>query len=279
MTHAARWLPVERAGHRWSVLCVEPPQPSRLLVWLPALGVPARHYEPFAQALADRGVAVVVHEWRGFGSSSMRASRTCDWGYRELLLDDIPATRQCAAAHHPALPVVVGGHSLGGQLATCSLALDPSFAGALWLVASGSPYARAFPWPHRAWLPLAYRLLAGLAHAFGALPGRRIGFGGQEARGVIADWSRTALTGRYAAPGVGDMEAKLRAVGVPVRAAQLAHDWLAPRGSLEFLVGKTASRDVRIHAFDAHALGTRADHFAWMRSPATVAAALVDDRA
>ena len=173
--------------------------------------------------------------------------------------------------------MIVGGHSLGGQLATCSLALEPAFASALWLVASGAPYARVFPWRHRAWLPLAYRLLAGLARAFGALPGRRIGFGGQEARGVIGDWSRTALTGRYAAPGVGDMEERLRAITVPVRAVRLTHDWLAPRGSIDFLVAKTGANDVRVHSLDAEALGARPDHFAWMRSPAPVAAALAID--
>lgn len=275
MTHAARWLPVERDGHRWEALCITPVDAHRVLVWIPALGVSARHYEAFARALADRGVAVVVHEWRGFGSSSRRASRKCDWGYRELLLVDLPATRECAARHHPGLPVVVGGHSLGGQLATCSLALDTGFAQALWLVASGAPYARAFPWPYRLWLPGSYRLLAWLARVFGALPGRRIGFGGQESRGVIHDWSRTALTGRYAAPGVGDLEQKLRMVDVPIRAVRFTRDWLAPEGSLAYLLSKTRACDVDVHVLDADALGARPDHFAWMRSPDAVASTLV----
>lgn len=276
MSIDARWLPVERDGHRWDVLVVAPPSPRRLLLWLPALGVPARHYEPFARALAQRGVAVVVHEWRGFGASSLRASHECDWGYRELLTVDIPATHDVAAATFPGLPVTIGGHSLGGQLATCSLALDPRIAQALWLVASGAPYARAFPWAYRPWLPLAYRLLAFLARAFGALPGRRIGFGGQEARSVIRDWSRTALNGRYAADGVGDMEPGMREVDVPVHAVLLAQDWLAPRGSLQFLIGKLGGGERRIATLDREALGTRPDHFQWMREPEAVVRALLD---
>src|SRR3546814_7832064 len=102
------------------------------------------------------------------------------------------------------LPRVIGGHSLGGQLACCRLALDPQAASAVWLVASGAPYWRAFPPRTRWWLPLVYRFLPWLADACGALPGRRIGFGGNEARGLIRDWSRTALSGRYAATGIGD---------------------------------------------------------------------------
>lgn len=115
MSIDARWLPVERGGHRWDVLVVAPSSPRRLLLWLPALGVPARNYEPFARSLAQRGVAVVVHEWRGFGASSLRASHECDWGYRELLTVDIPATHDLAAGTFPGLPVTIGGHSLGAS--------------------------------------------------------------------------------------------------------------------------------------------------------------------
>ena len=278
MSIATRWLPCDSGdGHRWEVMAVAGERVDRVLVWLPALGVPARTYEPFAVELARHGIAVVVHEWRGFGSSSWRASRRCDWAYRELLCLDIPATRSVAGAEFGRVDVI-GGHSLGGQLATCSLALSPGSIQALWLVASGSPYWRAFPTRTALWLPAAYRLLDGLARTFGALPGRRIGFGGNEARGVIHDWSRTGLTGRYAAPGVGDMEPKLQDVSVPVRAVLPARDWLAPRSSLDYLLSKTSSAERRIELLPSDALGAPADHFGWMRAPAAVAAVLVDQR-
>lgn len=263
-------------GHRWQVLAVEPTGARRRLVWLPALGVPARHYEPFGRALAARGVAVHVHEWRGLGSSSWRASRRTDWGYRALLMDDLPRTLEVAEQAKPGVSAVIGGHSLGGQLASCALALDPSRASALWLVASGAPYFRAFPRPTRFWLPAAYRLLPTLARIAGALPGRRIGFGGQEARSVMSDWAGTALSGRYCAPGVGDLEQRLRDVTVPVRAVLLAHDWLAPRPSLDYLLAKISSPHVDVEILDSDRLGARADHFAWMKAPDAVAGWLAD---
>lgn len=275
MSTTVAWQPCAAAdGHRWDVLVATGPRVDRVLVWIPALGVPARSYEAFATALAARGTAVVVHEWRGFGSSSLRASRTCDWAYRELLCTDIPCTRRAAMERFGRVDAI-GGHSLGGQLATCALAMDPAAIGALWLVASGAPYWRAFPLRVRAWLPLAYRLLAGIARVCGALPGRRLGFGGTEARSVIRDWSRTGVTGRYVAPAVGDLEPALRAVDVPVRAVLAADDWLAPRSSLDYLIGKTSSRDVRVAALDRAALGVDADHFAWMKKPDAVADALL----
>ncbi|MFP3813131.1 serine aminopeptidase domain-containing protein, partial [Bacillus sp. SIMBA_005] len=125
-----------------------------------------------ADALAVRGVAVALHEWRGIGSSSLRAGRRADWGYRHLLQEDVACSAAALRACVPELPRRIGGHSLGGQLACCRLALEPDAFDALWLVASGAPYWRAFPGPQRWGLPLAYRFMAWLARTNGVLPGR-----------------------------------------------------------------------------------------------------------
>ena len=263
-------------GHRSDLLACVSDSPRASLLWLPALGVAARHYLPFAEALAARGIAVFLHEWRGHGSSSLRAARDCDWGYRTLLCTDLPAAEAVVDAALPGRPRIVGGHSLGGQLACCRLAIAPMPASRLWLVASGAPWWRAFPAPRRYVLPLVYRFLPWLAARRGALPGRAIGFGGNEARGLIADWARTGLSGRYAAAGLEtDLEARLRDVDVDATAVVMAQDWLGPEPSLRFLLDKLGSgHRAQVTTLDAEMLGTRADHFAWMRTPAAVAAVL-----
>jgi len=89
-------------GARAELLLQRPAGDARSLVfWLPALGVAAKHYLPLAQSLAGAGIAVAIHEWRGIGSSDKRASRQVDWGYRELLEDDVPAA---VAAVRAAMP-------------------------------------------------------------------------------------------------------------------------------------------------------------------------------
>ncbi|ALN58536.1 hydrolase, alpha/beta fold family [Lysobacter enzymogenes] len=268
-------------GHRWSLLCALPARPSASLLWLPALGVAARHYQPFAHALAARGVAVFVHEWRGNGGSSLRASRACDWGYRELLLDDLPLSDAEAAAALPGVPRIVGGHSLGGQMACMRLGLaalagDPLMPTSLWLAASGAPYWPTWPLPSRLAMPLIYRFLPWLAQVNGTLPGRRIGFGGTEARSLIRDWSRTALSGTYAARGIeADIEAGMAQVRVDARAVRMVEDWLVPRASQDFLLGKLPLARVEAVELGARDLGVRADHFAWMKQPDAVVAALL----
>ncbi|KRA21068.1 alpha/beta hydrolase [Lysobacter sp. Root604] len=267
-------------GHRWHVLARVPRAPQASLLWLPALGVAAKHYLPYAQALAERGIAVFVHEWRGNGGSSLRADRAHDWGYRELLLHDLPRSETAVATQLPDLPRILGGHSLGGQLACCRLGLLARDAAAerptrLWLVASGAPYWRAFPPRSRWWLPFAYRFLSWLADRRGALPGRKVGFGGDEARGLIRDWSRSALSGRYAAAGVDiDLEAAMAQVEVDTHALVLDSDWLAPESSLRFLLSKLPRTQARVETLDGRMLGTRADHFAWMKQPSAIAALL-----
>jgi predicted alpha/beta hydrolase len=271
-------LPVSAGGHRWQLIGRVPEAAAARLLWLPALGVAARHYLPLAETLAAHGVAVFLHEWRGHGSSTLRAGRDCDWGYRELLTADMPASEAAMAQAVPSLATtVLGGHSLGGQLACCRLALAPTVAQRLWLVASGAPYWRAFPPRTRWWLPLAYRFLPWLAERAGALPGRRIGFGGREARGVIADWSRSALSGRYAAAGVDlDIDARIALAAPEVRAVVLADDWLAPYRSLRFLLGKMPRARCAVATLGRSELGTRPDHFHWMTRPGAVAGALLN---
>lgn len=271
-------IPVKgKDGHRWQLLARIPPRPHTAVLWLPALGVAARHYLPFAEALAARGVAAFVHEWRGHGSSNLRADREHDWGYRELLDEDIPASEAAIALQLPAVEKALGGHSLGGQLACCRVAIAPHAASRLWLVGSGSPYWRAFPIPARFALPLACRFLPWLADRHGALPGRRIGFGGAEARGVITDWAVTARSGRYAGKDVGiDLEAALATIDADIRAVLFNHDWYAPASSLRFLLSKMPGSRAAVAMLDAPALGTRADHFAWMKQPSRVVERLLD---
>lgn len=259
-------------GAHFDLLCVEGPGPVRqLLYWMPAMGVPARQYLPLAQALAARGVAVVLHEWRGIGSSDRRAGRHCNWGYRELLEYDLPAALAETRTRWPQATCWLGGHSLGGQLATLYAALDYAACAGLVLVASGAPYWRRFP--HGWLIGLAYGLAPLLAAALGFLPGRRIGFGGNEARGVIADWARSGRSGRYTASGMAtDIEQCLASLRLPVLALRLRDDWLGPQSSLDFLLGKMPQAHADTEVITPQDLdGATADHFRWMRTPVPVA--------
>jgi predicted alpha/beta hydrolase len=245
--------------------------PRRVLYWVPALGVSARQYLPLARTLAESGLAVAVHEWRGIGSSDRRAGRREDWGYRELLEDDIPAGLAALRERLPSVRYLLGGHSLGAQLASLYAGLHPDQVAGLALVASGSPYWRQFRHGRLIWLGLA--AAPWLARLCGHLPGRRIGFGGNEARSVIEDWARSGRTGRYAAAGMpDDLESRLAALAQPLLALRLADDWLGPEASLAWLLGKMPRARIERQLITSSDMdGRPADHFGWMKAPQPVA--------
>lgn len=263
-------------GHRWRMQARLPEgRPRASLLWSPALGIAARHYLPFAEALAGLGIATFLHEWRGHGSSDLRADHGCDWGYRELLEMDMPVAEAAVEAACPGTPRIIGGHSLGGQVSACRLALSPRSAERLWLVGSGAPFPpSAFGLPIRLGLAVAVRLLPWLARRSGALPGRRLGFGGREAPGVMRDWAGTARARGYRIHSLGrDLDPLLAKVEVPIDGVVLADDTYAPEASMRALSGKLAS-PLHVTRLDDALLEGRADHFKWMKTPDAVARAL-----
>jgi len=250
------------------------PAPPSLaaLLWLPALGVPARKYERLAAALATRGITCRLHEWRGTGTHPLRAGRQVDWGYRELLEEDIAGALAALRAEHPGRAVLVGGHSIGGQFAVLAAALHDGIDG-LVAVGSGVPDWRLFPAPLR-WLVGGFGYaLPPLTRWIGHYPGEGLRFAGREAGQLMRDWASTVRHGHYdrLAGLPADFSSRLRRVEAPVLGIQLAADWLVPAAAFDALAAATATRSLQRARLDATQLGVPADHFAWMRAPQAVA--------
>ncbi len=255
--------------------------PGYALLWLPALGVAVRHYASFGHALQSRGIALETVEWRGTGESTLRPGRRENWGYRELLIDAANAFADARRAH-PDRIWLIGGHSMGGQLAAllAAIAGTGEFAETLppqglVLVATGVPhwhfYRGRMRWGVRAFATI----LPALTMVFGHFPGKMLRFAGREASGVMRDWRHSAVSGRYSARGVSlDFEAALQALVMPVCAIALDQDALAPVASLRALLSKMSGTRVLERILGEKDLGIRADHFGWLKRPDTIAEAI-----
>lgn len=269
---AAEWPVLSSDGHHARLRARLPAGVQDGLLFVPAMGVAARHYDALASALAALGIACAVHEWRGIGSSSLRASRRHDWGYRELLDDDLRASLDEVTRRSPAVRWRLGGHSLGSQFAALLAAVDARAHG-IFVVAGGAPYWRSFPGWQKWLLQGIFGFMNSLGSANGHFPGRRAGFAGNEARGVIRDWTFTGRHGHYRVPGLArDHEGALHECRLPVLAIRFADDWYVPRASLEHLLAKLPHAAIDRHEIDRSRLGGhKADHFGWLKQPAPVA--------
>jgi predicted alpha/beta hydrolase len=264
---------VDRGSDRIGLHIYHEPSGARavttVVIW-PAMGVPARYYRPFAAALRSAGLAVVVADLRGHGSSTPGPSRASSYGHAELV-DDVGAVLTDLKPRLNGRKLVLLGHSLGGQLALLHLAQTGTAAvDGVALVAVALPYWRLYPrWHGYVVLPYS-QAMAATAALLGVWPGW--GLGGRQARGVIRDWAYTARTGRYPMLGGADSEAALREVRTPVLAVSVDDDRLAPPGALDGLCDKLAAAPVRREHYTAAQAGGRLDHFAWVRASAPLAA-------
>jgi len=245
---------------------------------LPAMGVAASFYTPFAQALAQATAgAAVLADLRGQGENEALARRGEQFGYQEIVAQDIPSLIAAIAGQFPGHPLYLVGHSLGGQLGSLSAVHAASRLAGLILVASGTAHYRAWPRSLRwraGFAVHAVRLAAALLPRY---PGRRLGFGGDQPRRLMADWSYNATTGRYRCAGSRiDYEEALHGVVLPVLSLEIRADPVAPTGAATELLARLASCAIERRQID----GVAADapwlrHFSWAREPDEVVAGII----
>lgn len=252
----------------------QPHARTPVFVCLPAMGVAASFYAPFAEALAQATVGVaVLSDLRGQGGSTELARRGAQFGYREIVEQDIPSLIAAIAAQFPDRPLYLVGHSLGGQLGSLAAVHAPGLAGLI-LVASGTAHHRAWPKALRWRAGITVQVVRAVAALLPWYPGRLLGFGGDQPRRFMADWSYNASTGRYRCAGSRiDYEEALDDLVLPVLSIELRADPVAPTGATSALLAKLASCTIERKQID----GVTTDapwrrHFSWARRPDDVVA-------
>jgi len=246
-----------------------------VFICLPAMGVAARFYTPFAEALAQATAgAVVLADLRGQGESPALARRGARFGYHEIVAEDIPSLISAVAAQFPGRAVYLVGHSLGGQLGSLAAVHSaPALAGLI-LVASGTAHYRAWPKALRWRAAMTVQAVRAVAALLPWYPGRLLGFGGDQPRRFMADWSYNASTGRYRCAGSRiDYEEALDDLVLPVLSIEIRGDPVAPTGATNALLAKLASCTIERRQID----GVTTDapwrrHFSWARRPDDVVA-------
>ena len=235
-----------------------------VIIIFPAMGVRASFYEPLANALAAQGYIAVTADLRGHGNSNIRPNKKVDFGYKDQLDQDYTHTVQVVKTIYPSNPIHLLGHSLGGQLACLYAARHPEQVQGLVLIACCSVYYKGWVGIQRPAIYLSTQFMRGLANLLGYFPGKKVGFGGLEAKSVMRDWSQQARTGKYIlANDTFDYEDGLNQLDIPVLAISFASDNFAPKKAVQHLLGKFKNKN-RIHHVDLPK-DLKFSHFNWVK--------------
>src|SRR5262249_49260627 len=222
-------------GRKLSGTVREPARAVGAVVVASATGVPRRIYAPLAAHLAAADLAVFTFDYRGIGDSRDRPlraepARMEDWGRL-----DLEGALRWMRGHHPELPLVVLGHSAGGQL----IGLAPSarhLAGAL-TVGAQLGWSGHWPWPARGlMLAFWYALIRVLSRLVGFLPMAALGQGENLPRGVALQWAEWGRRRHYLFDALGpEVRATYAALRFPLRAIHIGDDAYAPRSGVAAL--------------------------------------------
>lgn len=194
-----------------------------------------------ARVLAERGFDSWVAELRGHGRSG-EAGRNSAWHFEDWIRRDAPALVRGVLEATGRDRVVWLGHSAGGVIAVAFLGAGSDLArSVVGLVLAGTPAPTGLGILQ---YPMAAAVL-GVTRTLGRFPARLLGLGPEdEHAGIMEQWMRWNLRGRWVGDDGTDYFAGCRRITVPVLALAGGGDWLiAPPSICEDLVNEFGSAD------------------------------------
>jgi predicted alpha/beta hydrolase len=231
-----------------------------------ATAVPRQFYGKFANYLAENGFAALTFDYRGVGGSKPKSLRGFPASMRDWAALDLAAAIDFAAKEVTGRPLLLVGHSFGGQ----ALGLVPNsqkISRAL-LVAAQVGYWRLFPPPENYRVYVRLRLVGpAVAHAFGYVPGW-LGVGEDLPKGVFLEWAGWCMNPRYlfddatldARNNFSNYKGALRALG-------LADDKWAPPKAVELLLeGYTGTKPEHLTIAPRDVGAAKIGHFGFFRA-------------
>lgn len=240
-------------------------KPVRAVLIAPATAVPRKIYGPFARYLVQRGMTVLVIDYRGVGGSAPADLKTETATMRDWATLDLAGAVDHLGEVWPSLPLSYVGHSFGGQalgLIDNNVRIDSAV---LVAAQAGSWRLIASPEKYRVWALMRIALPV-IAKVRGYVPGG-LGLGESLPAGVVRDWARWVLMNRYffddpdlpALANFPGFRGRLRAIG-------MTDDPWATRAAIGLLLsGFTGARVDRREVHPRDAAARKIGHFGWFR--------------
>lgn len=229
-----------------------------------ATATPRRYYDRFARWLAARGFRVLTYDYRGVGGSRPPALRGFDATMRDWAERDAVTAVRHLRAQFPDDPVLMVGHSFGGQSLGLSEALHEVAGAAMVGVQLG--YVGHWPSLARARLALVWHLAFPAALAlYGYIPAWT-GIGEDLPGGVAREWSRWCRSPGYLTDFVPEARARFAAFRAPVLFYSFTDDDYAPGRAVRAYLTALGGAPVTHRRLRPADVGARAvGHFGFFR--------------
>lgn len=174
----------------------EAARPKATVLFAPATGVKRRLYAPLAQWLSERGYTGLTLDYRGIGDSRRGSLRGYQAKAEDWAVQDLAAAISALKERFPSLPLLVVGHSIGGQiLGLCPL--RGQIDGVVF-VAAQSGHWRHWNAPLRYVMAvLWWVLMPFITRLFGYLPMKTFAGGEDLPKGVALQWAAWCRDPKY----------------------------------------------------------------------------------
>ena len=160
-----------------------------------------RRGKGMAETFAHLGWRVFLPNFRGRGESGKKPRQGGSWTYDDIIKFDLPAIVSAVRARVGSLPLVLGGHSLGGHasVATGGLNLFETAPDAYLLLSANVWRPSLEPsFFRRLKKSLSFTVFYGITRSFGYFPSRKLRFGScDEALEYVSDLRRSWVTDHW----------------------------------------------------------------------------------
>lgn len=200
-----------------------------------AMGVPQRFYGPFAEYLATCGFVSLTWDYRGVGESALEPVAAREVSLEQWAFEDLGLVLETVRRRHAPLPILVVGHSFGGQIVALPVNRD-EVAGALLIACpsgyvghwKGRPRGRFMWWLAHVGLPL-------LARVSGRFPASRLGLGADLPRRAALQWGRWLRHPKYLG-GSAPIATRMASFERSITALSMDDDEYAPAAAIDALL-------------------------------------------
>jgi predicted alpha/beta hydrolase len=236
---------------------------SGLIIILPAMGVRASYYKRLARCIVEeKEKDVITLDYRGIGTSTVRADRSNKIGY-QAIIDDLHEIINNIVNEKEYHHITLWGHSMGGQIAIMYGSRYSQLINHIITVGTSLPYYKEWPGSRKKWRRFAGITFYPLSQVMGYFPGGKFGFAGREGIHTMKDWCHLVNTGRLEPAGsTFDYNSAVENYPGRITAFSFTEDDMTPSETVSNLLkrfNKSSSVD--------HYIVEGFDHFNWSKSP------------